>query len=485
MYLQRQTTSLRPLTTAHLAQTMSLLELPTTALRQKIDAELARNPALELLEEHRCPGCQRLLPRRAKGPAMCPVCTNPRRASPDQPIVFLAPPQEFTERYPASSHAGAASGSDLPDDQLAGATETLPQYVLRQVATELQIDDRPLAAHILTSLNEDGLLAIPLAEIALYHHVPLARIEKVLRIIQMADPLGVGSPTPQAALLVQIEALNETHSAPPLAVQAVTQGMDLLSHRRYLELGRLLKISTAEAHRLADFISDNLNPFPARAHWGEAGRSLPHNDHPTAYQTPDIIISRLNDLPETPLVVEIAVPYYGTLRINPLFQQAIQQAPAEKAELWQTDLDQAALLVKCIQQRNHTIVRLSQRLAVLQRDFILYGEAHLQPITRARLALELGVHESTVSRAVASKGVQMPNRRILPMATFFDRSLHIRTALKQIIDQETSPLSDLELAGLLSRQGFDVARRTVSKYRSMEGILPAHLRSAARPMPAP
>ena len=71
------------------------------------------------------------------------------------------------------------------------------------------------------------------------------------------------------------------------------------------------------------------------------------------------------------------------------------------------------------------------------------------------------------------------------MAIFFDRSLHIRTALKQIIDQETSPLSDLELAGLLSRQGFDVARRTVSKYRSMEGILPAHLRSAARPMPAP
>jgi len=143
------------------------------------------------------------------------------------------------------------------------------------------------------------------------------------------------------------------------------------------------------------------------------------------------------------------------------------------------------LLVKCIQQRNHTIVRLSQRLAVLQRDFILYGEAHLQPITRARLASELGVHESTVSRAVASKGVQMPNRRILPMAIFFDRSLHIRTALKQIIDQETSPLSDLELAGLLSRQGFDVARRTVSKYRSMEGILPAHLRNAARPMPAP
>lgn len=485
MYLQRQTTSLRPLTTAHLAQTMSLLELPTAALRQKIDAELARNPALELLDERRCPGCQRLLSRRAGGGSVCPVCTSPRGASPDQPVVFLSPPQDLNERYPAASRQGSASDAGLPDEQLAGASESLPQYVLRQVATELQPDDRPLAAHILTSLNEDGLLAIPLPEIALYHHVSLARVEKVLRIIQLADPLGVGSPSPQAALLVQLEALNETHPAPPLAVQAVQQGMDLLSHRRYLELGRLLKISTAEARRLADFISDNLNPFPARAHWGEVGRSLPHNDHPNTYQTPDIIISRLNDLPDTPLVVEIAVPYYGTLRVNPLFQQAIQQAPSEKSELWQTDLDQATLLVKCIQQRNHTIVRLSQRLAVLQRDFILYGEAYLRPITRARLALELEVHESTVSRAVASKGVQMPNRRILPLATFFDRSLHIRTALKQIIDQESSPLSDLELAGLLSRQGFDVARRTVSKYRSMEGILPAHLRTTTRPLPAP
>jgi RNA polymerase sigma-54 factor len=176
-------------------------------------------------------------------------------------------------------------------------------------------------------------------------------------------------------------------------------------------------------------------------------------------------------------VVEIAVPYYGTLRVNPLFQQSIQQAPADKAELWQTDLDQATLLIKCLQQRNHTIVRLAQRLAVLQRDFILYGEAHLQPITRARLAGELEVHESTISRAVSGKGVQLPNRRILPMATFFDRSLHIRTALKQIIEEEISPLSDLELAGLLSRHGFAVARRTVAKYRTMEGILPAHLRA--------
>ena len=176
MLLQRQTPALRPLTTAHLAQTMSLLELPTVALRQKIEAELARNPALELLEEQRCPACHRLLARRSA----CPACTDSRGSSPDRPIVFLAPPQDFDDRRPASAFRADSATSGLPDENLIPASESLAQYVLRQIAAELQPDDRPLAAHILTSLDEDGLLAIPLHEIALYHHVPLKRLEQVL-----------------------------------------------------------------------------------------------------------------------------------------------------------------------------------------------------------------------------------------------------------------------------------------------------------------
>jgi RNA polymerase sigma-54 factor len=92
------------------------------------------------------------------------------------------------------------------------------------------------------------------------------------------------------------------------------------------------------------------------------------------------------------------------------------------------------------------------------------------------LSKELGVHESTISRAVSDKAVQLPNGKIVPMAMFFDRSLRIRTALKQIINQSTTTLSDSDIAELLTKQGYPVARRTVAKYRSMEGILPAHLR---------
>ena len=196
-----------------------------------------------------------------------------------------------------------------------------------------------------------------------------------------------------------------------------------------------------------------------------------------------MIINFLNDDPKKPLVVEVITPMNGTLQVNPLFKQAIQQADeGSKADL-KSDLEKASLFVKCLQQRNHTMERLVSRVVSLQRDFILYGEKYLQPVTRAQISKELEVHESTISRAVANKSVQLPNRKIVPLASFFDRSLNVRTVLKEIIDSESKPYSDSDLVELLGQRGFEVARRTVAKYRSIEGILPAHLRKAVAQNP--
>jgi RNA polymerase sigma-54 factor len=212
-------------------------------------------------------------------------------------------------------------------------------------------------------------------------------------------------------------------------------------------------------------------------HWGENNSSHPAESNlQRIYYAPDIIISKLRDTPDTPLIVEIALPIRGTLRINPLFREALQQAPEGKLEQWKADMEHASLLVKCIQQRNHTIVRMMQVLVVIQRQFILYGDEYLLPLTRAALADDLDLHEATISRAVSDKAVQIPNGHIIPMARFFDRSLHIRTTLKKMIDREILPLSDADLATMLAEEGYPVARRTVAKYRAMEGILPAHLR---------
>ncbi|MCC7130801.1 MAG: hypothetical protein B6D39_08565 [Anaerolineae bacterium UTCFX2] len=465
MLIQRQTSSLRPLTTAHLAQTMTLLELTSEELRAKIDAALASNPALELLEDPRCPHCHRLLPPR--GP--CPTCSAPQKFQNDEPIVFVSPRQDF---LPPSA-GQRLTDEELPSEEWAAAKEDLPTYVFRQIAPELSVEDRPLAAHLLTSLDEDGLLGVPLIEIARYHHVPLGRVQEVQRLIQHADPLGVGSSSPQEALKIQLEVLAETRPIPPLALTAVDTCLDLLSRRAYTELSRKLHISTNQAIKLAAFIGENLNPFPGRAHWGDFDQAA---DHIQTYQNPDIIISELDDEQDPRLVVEIVSPYAGSLRINPLFRQAISQAPSDKTEAWQSEMDEAVLLVKCLQQRNHTLVRLMKRLVSLQHAFILYGDAHLIPITRAQLSVELQVHESTISRAVSGKAVQLPNRKIIPLSKWFDRSLNIRTALVKIIAEERYPLSDTQIAERLEEQGYIIARRTVAKYRSIEGILPARLR---------
>ena len=477
MLVQRHSPSLRPLTTAHLAQTMTLLGLSALELREKIEAALASNPALELVDERRCPTCR----RRLAGTAPCPFCNRIPTSSPEEPIVFVSPREDFQSYSGESSH-------DMPEDNYAQAAlhEDLPHFVMRQIASELEPEDRPVVAHILTSLDEDGLLAVPLVEIARYHHITLARLEKLLRIIQHADPIGVASPSPQEALLVQLEVLAETQVVPSRAADVIKIGMDLLSRRRYAELGQLLGLPTTKITEIAQFISENLNPFPGRAHWGEISHNRQNQkSNQFSYHYPDVIISCLNDSESSPFIVEVALPLAGTLRINPLFREALQQAPQDKAEQWKSDLEQAALLVKCLQQRNHTIVRLMQTLTVLQRSFILYGDAYLLPVTRASLAKELEVHESTISRAVSGKAVQLPNGHIIPMSMFFDRSLHIRTALKKIIETETKPLSDTEIGSLLADQGFKVARRTVAKYRSMEGILPAHLRQTTRQMRQP
>lgn len=467
MLLQSQRPSLRPLTTAHLAQTMTLLELTGEELRQKIDATLASNPALELLEDARCPHCHRILP--PTGP--CPTCSSPLKFQDAEPIVFVSPRQDFLP--PPSGQR--LSTEELPSEEWTAAKEELPAYVLQQIAPELDVEDRPLAAHLLTSLDEDGLLSISLVEIARYHHVTLERVQNVQRLIQHADPLGVGSSSPQEALKIQLEVLSESRAVPPLALEAVDTCLDLLSRRAYTELSRKLHISVNQASKLSTFISENLNPFPARAHWGDFGGAA---DHIQTYHNPDVIISQLDDEQDQRLIVEIVSPYAGSLRINPLFRQAISQAPSDKTEAWQSELDEAVLLVKCLQQRNHTLVRLMKRLVTIQRAFILHGDAHLIPVTRAQLSVELQVHESTISRAVSGKAVQLPNRKIIPLSKWFDRSLNIRTALLKIIAEEKYPLSDTQIAERLEEQGHIIARRTVAKYRSIEGILPARLRQS-------
>ncbi len=450
-------------TTAHLAQTMTLLSLNAFELKQQIDAELSSNPALEIVEERRCPHCHRVLPPDGT----CPLCSRPTNMDPAEPVVYISPMDDF---YPKRDFAD----QDYPDEPISPVTEDLTTYVLRQIATELTKNQQLIAVHLLTNLDDDGFLTVSLQEIARYFHIPLSAVEEVQRIIQLAEPVGVGSINPKQAMKIQLEVLSESDIVPEYAFEIINDYLDLLSRRQYAEIAKNIGIGIQRVERIAEFISENLNPFPGRAHWGNVRN--PSSQETTVYHQPDVIIGFMNDDPKSQMVVEIIMPFGGTLQVSSLYKKAVKESDGESKNALRGDMDRASLFVKCLQQRNHTMQRLMTRLVVIQRSYLSKGEKYLEPITRASLAEELGVHESTISRAVSGKSVQLPNRKIVPMAAFFDRSLSARTILREIISNENKPLSDTEIQKRLDERGIRVARRTVAKYRAIEGILPAHLR---------
>ncbi len=449
--IQRQTQ--RPLTSAHLTQTMSMLHLGADELREAVERELSINPALEQVEPPACPGCGRNLARAGT----CPVCAGKN----DEVLVFTAPLEMLGSGTSASGRDPyqETDRDDVPESL------SLAAHLLRQIGVELAPAERPIAAHLLTALDDDGLLASDPAEVAAYFHLPRLRVERVRELIQRAEPLGCASTSPQESLLIQLQSIKENLEIPP-AAEACLPHFDLLARRQFQALAEKTGFGEDEVRAAARFIGANLNPYPARAYWGTATLPQP------VYRTPDVVILLSGEV----LVVEIAQPFAGSLRVNPLFRQALREASLEKLDAWQDDLERARLLVKCAFQRAGALEQMMKKLAHYQREFILHGESKLCPLTRAALARELGMHESTISRAVSGKSVQLPSGRIVPLAMFFEKHLNIRATLRELVRRECRPLTDDELAEHLARAGFVVARRTVSKYRSMEGILPAHLR---------
>jgi len=462
---QVQEHSLRPLTTAHLAQTMTLLALSNLELRETVQAELASNPALEMLDERVCPGCRRPLNR----PGPCPICSQ--RNGNDEPIVFLSPRESI--RMPRSPNL-----EDAPPDHEPAAPEDLSIHIMQQLAAELLPEDRALAAYVLSSLDDDGFLPDHPVMIARTTRTMPSQVTRVLELISHADPPGLATEGPRQALLAQLDLLQETAPQAELARAMLEETFSELGRREYDAIAKRLDTSSVKVRKAADFIQNNLNPYPARAYWG-SGKHRPSAD-PNVYHNPDIQITASSSDAEGPLQVEIFSPYRGWLRVNPLFREAAKKNEAEASDEWARHLARAALFVKCLQQRNQTIRRMMKILVSEQQEFILHGPRHLHPMTRAKLAERLSVHESTVSRAVAHKSVALPDGRIIPLARFFDRSLPVRDRIREITKLEEKPLTDDQIVEILSHDGIKVARRTVAKYRSMEGILPARLRHKAK-----
>ena len=463
---QRQYQKISPQTTAHLAQTMTLLNMTVEELRQEIERALNENPALVKEEKLFCPNCRHPL---SEG-QICPICSKPKEISSDEAVVFISPRGDFHPSKPSSQE-------DMFADEILGSESmSLEEYVLSQIITELEDDEKIPAAYILNQLDEDGFFKENRTEVSSYYHISLEKTDRILNLIHRADPLGVGTSSPEEAIRVQLKILSENGTIPGYFLEIADTDLEQILRKQFRNIAKKHGLSIEKVEEVSEFFSNNLNPFPARAHWGTFRQ--PTDEDSRSYTNPDVIISYINDDPEMPLIVEVIVPSYSNLNISPIYQKAMNETDKETKEKLKNDFDKANLFIKCIQQRNNTMQRLMEQIIKIQKPFIKKGDEFIKPITRVKISKNLDVHESTISRAVSSKTVQMPDKRIIPLATFFDRSLGVRAVLKEIIESEdrNNPYSDSELVSELKKRGHKIARRTVAKYRSMEGILAAHQR---------
>jgi RNA polymerase sigma-54 factor len=196
------------------------------------------------------------------------------------------------------------------------------------------------------------------------------------------------------------------------------------------------------------------------------------------YILPDVIIAK----GESDFEVEVVESRRFMLRVNPMYTRISSELPksgalsSEDKRHVQQYVGRAKLFIANINQRRQTIHNITNCLVDKQRDFLEKGVRHLRPLSRAAVAAELGIHESTVSRATAAKYVMLPDGEVIPFSHFFTPSLSVKDIIKEMIEKEGRPLTDAQIAERLRERGIEIARRTVAKYRMQLDILPSSLR---------
>jgi RNA polymerase sigma-54 factor len=433
----------------------NMLVLSTLELQQLVQNELEENPALEQMEsdEALCSRCGRPL-----SGATCIYCLH----------------EDLKLAEAERDDASAPPADDEFDPLLAiAAPTTLREQLQRDLHITLPERDHAIADYLVGSLDEHGFLDGSIEEIAEMLKVDPERAEIVLRKLQDLGPAGVGARNVQECLLIQIARLESQGVVNPHLRTIVGQHWFDLGEHRYGAIAQALGISYDDVVAARDFMRQHLRPFPLE----RAGDGSSSAD--TSYLMPDVIIREEHDR----LVAEVVESRRFYLRLSPLYQE-LSQATArsqqdistEEREHLSTFVSRARLFLTNLRQRRETIRRIAEYLIERQEKFLRHGVRHLEPLTRAEVAAAIGVHESTVSRATANKYVQIPNKEIVPFSHFFTASLSVKDVIQELISNETSPLTDQDIVEILRKRGFEVARRTVTKYRGQLGILPSTLR---------
>ncbi|MCW3835163.1 RNA polymerase factor sigma-54 [Sphingomonas canadensis] len=362
---------------------------------------------------------------------------------------------------------GGGGSEDGPDFENFGSADiSLADHLMAQAGTSVDGADLFIAAHMIDQIDETGYLTVPLLEIANRLNVPLARVEQVLGVIQTFDPTGVGARSLSECLALQAK---EADRYDPCMARLL-DNLDLLARG---ELARLKRICGVDDEDLADMIRElrAYDPKPGCRYGGE----------PVPAIVPDIFVARRGN----GWAVEINAATLPRLLVNRAYYVELSTGRQDKGgKAWLSDmLASANWLVKALDQRQRTIIKVASEIVKQQEAFFLHGVAHLKPMTLRQVAEAIEMHESTVSRVTSNKYLSCA-RGVFELKYFFTSAIQsseggdavsaqaVKSAIRTLIQAEDPKaiLSDDTLVELLNAKGFDIARRTVAKYRESMGI---------------
>ncbi len=480
-----------------LQQSLALLQAPAMELKELVEQELQQNPLLEEVQME-----DQEQSERPSGEADTQIITKAEAADPTEPPAdvnfdpatekpstepvddFQAEferltqlDQEWRDHFAETNIPMRASQEDEEKRQFMFDSMTvgtsLQEHLMEQIrVSEVTEEQRPLAEILVGNIDDYGYLKATIEEMSYSTAVPQEEFLEVLKIIQSFHPPGVGASDLRECLLIQMQRLGKQKT---LEYKIVHGYMDALGKRRMPEIARGTGEDVVDVQKAIARIG-LLEPRPGRAF-------LPDNDQ---YVLPEVFVVKQ----ENEYLVTTNNEQIPHLRISNTYKDLMSQADSssEVREYIREKIRAGKFLIKSLHQRQETIRKIGIEIVVRQREFMDKGVAFLKPLTMVQVAEVVGVHETTVSRAVSGKYMQTP-QGVFEMKYFFTSGISTASgegmsnrSVKDMIadifkgEDPNKPLSDQEVVQMLTDKGIAIARRTIAKYRSELNILPSNLR---------
>ncbi|HDX3516721.1 RNA polymerase factor sigma-54 [Escherichia coli] len=458
--------------TPQLQQAIRLLQLSTLEIQQELQQALESNPLLEQIDTHE------------------EIDTRETQDSETLDTADALEQKEMPEELPLDASwdtiytAGTPSGTsgDYIDDELpvyqGETTQTLQDYLMWQVElTPFSDTDRAIATSIVDAVDDTGYLTVPLEDILESmgdEEIDIDEVEAVLKRIQRFDPVGVAAKDLRDCLLIQLSQFDKTTPWLEEARLIISDHLDLLANHDFRTLMRVTRLKEDVLKEAVNLIQ-SLDPRP--------GQSIQTGE--PEYVIPDVLVRKHNGH----WTVELNSDSIPRLQINQHYASMCNNARNDgDSQFIRSNLQDAKWLIKSLESRNDTLLRVSRCIVEQQQAFFEQGEEYMKPMVLADIAQAVEMHESTISRVTTQKYLHSP-RGIFELKYFFSSHVNtegggeasstaIRALVKKLIAAENpaKPLSDSKLTSLLSEQGIMVARRTVAKYRESLSIPPSNQR---------